>query len=394
MPLSWSTLGSLAGMTDEVGVLSIYVTLDPHARAESAPRAPWEVRLRKDLGKVQQQLKEQGPREHYMALGDRIERLRPDLERLLDPAAPGQGRAMFATVAGGRVRTVSLQTPLDDRVVLEPGAFIRPLLTAWSRCGPAGVVAVSADEIRMIDVRLGWTEEVAAIRPPEHIEQNELKGPAAANPALSLHSASQRDLFLRREEDKLLRFLRTVGPAVTDQARQREWDQLVVTGEAHLVNAVTEGLPPGWNGELVTLSHPVATLTVPKIVATVEQALDEARQRRRRALATRAYESAMSANAGAWGLSDTLTALQQGQVAHLLLAADGQWPGRRTPDGLFMPDGEVPPGVDADTLTPEPNLGERMIDLAFNGGARVTVLEPDDAEVIAGAGGVAALLRW
>jgi hypothetical protein len=35
-----------------------------------------------------------------------------------------------------------------------------------------------------------------------------------------------------------------------------------------------------------------------------------------------------------------------------------------------------------------------MIELAFNGGARVTVLERDDAQLIAEAGGVAALLRW
>jgi hypothetical protein len=329
-----------------------------------------------------------------MSLRARIDQLRPELERLLDRAAPGQGRALFAGVADGQVRTVALQMPLGDRVVLETDAFIRPLLTAWSQAGPAGIVAVSADEIRMIDLRFGWAEEVAAIRPPEQVEQRELKGPAAANPALNQHSASQRDLFERREEDKLVRFLRTVGPAVTDQARVREWDQLLVTGEAHLVNAVTDGLPPGWNGELVTMTHPVATLTVPKIVATVVPALDEARQRRRRALATRAYESAMSANAGAWGLSDTLTALQQGQVAHLLLTADGQWPGSRTPEGVLLPDGEVPPGVEVDRLTPEPHLGERMIELAFNGGARVTVLERDDAQLIAEAGGVAALLRW
>lgn len=395
MWLNGATLGSLAGMTDEVGVLSVYLTLDPHARAEGRQRHPWEVRLRQQLTHLQRQVKQERPRRHRTALAERIEQLHPELEQLSDPATPGQGRALFAGVDSGEVRTVSLQMPLVDQVLLQPRAFVRPLVVAWSQASPAGLAAVSADGIRLVDLRLGWTEEVADVRPPGHPEQRELKGPAAANPALSQHAATQRDLYERREEDKLLQFLHTVGPELAGHAKEREWDQLVVTGEARLAHAVTDGLPHGWNGEAVTLSHPVASLTVPKIVATAEPALHQARQQRREALVTRTHDAAMSAAAGAWGLADTLTALQQGQVAHLLLAADGQWSGGRTAEGLLFPEGESPPGgVGADTVRPEPHLGERMIELAFGGGGRVTMVEPDEAGPLADAGGVGALLRW
>jgi hypothetical protein len=153
-------------------------------------------------------------------------------------------------------------------------------------------------------------------------------------------------------------------------------------------------MPAGTDSEVVTLPHPVATLTQAKIAATVEPALAAARQRRRRALAERAHDAAMSANAGSWGLGETLESLQQGRVAHLLLSTDGQWRGSRAPDGRFVPEGELPPGVDESSLVPEPDLGERMIELAFTNGARVTMLEAEDSAPLADAAGVGALLRW
>lgn len=381
-------------MTDEVGILSVYVTLDPHRRAESAAKPSWELRLRSQLADIQERSKATGPREHYTALTKRLEHLQLELERLLDPATAGQGRALFAAVADGTVHQISLQVPLVDQVRLARGAHLHPLVTAWSTAGPAGVVAVSADAVRAIDVRFGWTDEVAVLRYTNDTEQRERKGPAPANPALSQQSATQQDLFERREEDKLLRYLRTVGPKVAELTARHEWEFLVVTGEAHLAQAVTDGLPAPWATEVITLSHPVTTLTRAKLVATVEPALAEARQRRHRELADRAYQAAMSANAGAIGLGETLDGLQQGRVAHLLLAADRHWSGSRTPDGRLVPDGEVPPGVDAAAMSHEPDLEERMIELAFRDSAKVTVLDPAHAAPLADVAGVGAVLRW
>jgi hypothetical protein len=102
----------------------------------------------------------------------------------------------------------------------------------------------------------------------------------------------------------------------------------------------------------------------------------------------------MSANAGACGLSETLAALQEGRVAHLLLDADRQWTGRRSADGILVPDGEVPPGADASALVDEPHLGERMIELAFRESAQVTMLSPAAAAPLADVDGVGAILRW
>jgi hypothetical protein len=392
--MNWATLRGIAEMSDDVGILSAYVTLDPHHRTDPTTKPPWELRLRHALAQQKEQLKEAGPREHHASFNARLEQLRLDLERLLDPAAPGQGRALFTGVSDDQVRTVSLQVPLVDAAILDTRAHLRPLVTAWSKAGPAGVAAVSADQVRILDLRFGRVEELATMTYEPTGEQRRLEGPAAANPAMPQHSAPQHDLYERREEDRLTRFLRTVGPQLVAYGKEHEWEHLVITGEAHLVQAVTAGFPSGATIDLVTLSHPVATLTPPKIAATVEAALDVARQQRRRALADRARDAAMSANAGAWGLGETLDGLQQGRVAHLLLTADGHWSGNRTSDGRIVPGGEVPPGAAQETLTSEPDLAERMIALAFRGGAQVTILAPDDSPDLVKAGGVGALLRW
>ncbi|HEY8473795.1 MAG TPA: VLRF1 family aeRF1-type release factor [Natronosporangium sp.] len=381
-------------MTDEIGILSIYVTFNPHYRVEAPAKPPWELRLRQQLGQLSDRLRDQGPREHWKALTARLDALQPDLTELLDPTASGQGRALFAGVASGEVRTVALQVPLGDQVVLEPDPHLRPLLAAWSTAGPAGVVSVSADELRILDLRFGFTEPVGVIPYPGSIEQRELKGPAPTGGQFFQRSAPQHDLYERREDDKLARHLRSVGPRLAGLVSEWEWSYLVLTGEAPLVQAVREGLPAQLPAELLTLDHQVGSLPPAKIAATVAPALDEARHRRHRQLAIEVRDKAMSGNAGACGLSQTLTALQEGRVAHLLLDAERRWAGRRTDDGVFVPDGEVPPGVEVAALRPEPHLDERMIELAFREGARVTMLAPAAAAPLADVDGIGATLRW
>lgn len=404
MSLDRTVLRELAGLTDEVGVLSAYLTIDRQARVEQGSKPPWEVRLRNRLRQIREDARQEWPREHWRALETRIDALEPEWERLLDPVTTGVGRALFATVAGGAVHHVSLQVPLDDRVVCEPRAYVRPLVAAWSTAGPAGVVAVSADEVRIMDLRLGATEMLAILHYQRPTEQPELKGPPSSLglPGNRVHGAgagvhilgtgTQRDLYERREDDKLLRFLRTVGPRVVELTKEREWSQVALTGEASLVQAVREGIPPSIPAEVVEVDAAVASAPPAKLAATVEPALAEARLRHHRALAERVRDHALSANNGTFGLGDTLNALQEGRVAHLLLDAERRWSGSRSPDGLLAPEGEVPVGADRATLAPEPHLGERMIELALDSSAEVTILDPSVAEPLTD--GVGALLRW
>ena len=78
---------------------------------------------------------------------------------------------------------------------------------------------------------------------------------------------------------------------------------------------------------------------------------------------------------------ETLTALAEGRVEHLILDVDG--------DFSAVAD-MVPAGIGG----PAELLGERAVEAAVATGAEVTALAAEDSKALAEAGGIAALLRY
>ena len=391
----WTTLRSLATMTDRIGVLSLYATVDPH---DESSQPAWRARVRTELKRLRENARQRGPREYYAAVSSRLDALTNDVEALLDSRTTGLGRALFAAISNGQVERLTLQVPLTDHVTLAPTAQLRPLVSAWSAAGPTGAVAVSADEARIIDLRLGMATEVATIAHPDDLaDRRELTGRGHATVTTTYHSsASHHDLFEQRAEDRLLRYLHTLGGEISDHAKNHRWECIVITGEAKYVNAVAGGLPSSLGATAVTLPHTVAGHAAHKLAAAVQPAVAASRARRHLRLAERACDAALSttSEAGSCGLAPTLAALQEGRVAHLLLAPDRSWTGMRAPDGTLTSETDVPPGVDPDTLVPESRLDERMIELAIRDGADVSILEPQAAAPLTDHDGIGALLRW
>ena len=148
----------IAEIHDEAGVLSVYVTVDP--QQESATSPAWQVQIRNELNALVHHLRDAGAEAHLATLRTRLSELEPSLANLLDPAAPGRGRALFAPVSRPEVHTLSIQLPLTNRVVLDPAAYLYPLVAAQGVGAPAGVVTVAAHGVRAIDYRFGLANEV------------------------------------------------------------------------------------------------------------------------------------------------------------------------------------------------------------------------------------------
>lgn len=390
----WTTLRSLATMTDRIGVLSLYATVDPH---DESSQPAWRARVRTELKRLRENARQRGPREYYAAVSSRLDALNNDVEALLDSRTTGLGRALFAAISNGQVERLTLQVPLTDHVTLAPTAQLRPLVSAWSAAGPAGAVAISADEAHIVDLRLGMATEVATIAHPDDLaDRRELTGRGHATVTTTYHSsASHHDLFEQRAEDRLLRYLHTLGHEIAEHAKDHRWECIVMTGEAKYVNAVAGGLPSGLTATVVTLPHTVAGRGTHKLAAAVQPTVETTRAERHLRLAERTRDAALSTSeAGSCGLVPTLAALQEGRVAHLLLAADRSWTGLKAPDGTLTSETDVPPGVDPDTLIPEPGLDERMIELAIRDGAEVSILDSQAAAPLSDHDGIGALLRW
>ncbi|MFO7573415.1 MAG: VLRF1 family aeRF1-type release factor [Gaiellaceae bacterium] len=379
-------------LRDPHGVLTIYVDADP--REQAAARPSWVVSTENGLREIRERVKSKGDRALWTAVFDRLDELEPEISNLLDPRRPGRGRALFATIDGGVLRTAGLHLPLTNRVVLDDIAHLTPLVAALDRGRPVGILAVSHSDVRVLERRLGLVDEVTAVSlEPDTSEWREMKGPAAANPALAQHAAPQHDRFERRLEEHRVQALEAATKSLEDLSARRGWDSILVAGERRLADRLAaafsrEGM------DVAVVDRSLGMLAPGDILAAVAPELEAAVVRREALLVTRARDAALSGNAGAVGLADVLTALDEGRVGHLLFDEDRSYAGARTPDGRLVPAGVVPPGVEATQLVEIPSLAGHLVERALATDARVTPLSAASTEAIAEYDGVAALLRW
>jgi hypothetical protein len=376
-------------MTDDVGVLSFYTTADPH---EEGGRPAWQTRARTCLRQLPEQVKAQRSRGDWLAVKARLDSLSAEFEQVLNVRSPGIGRALFAPVSDSAAEVISVQVPLVDKVEIAPMAQLRPLVAAWSAAGPAGAISVGPDEVRVIELRLGRAEHVATIEHPDDpADRRDMKGPAHGSPAMTQQSNPQIDRFDGREEYRLHRYLRTLGHTIVQLASESAWEYLAITGDISLAQALAGGLPHAFQPEVVLLPHPVSsTTTTHQLAELVKPALANARHQRDQRLAKQARDAALASNMGpgAIGLSPTLGALQQGQVANLLMSHNGTWTGVRTSDGTLIAGHDQSNG-----FVSEPHLDEHMIMMAVHYGATVTIMDDTDAAPL-GDERIGAILRW
>jgi peptide subunit release factor 1 (eRF1) len=154
---------------------------------------------------------------------------------------------------------------------------------------------------------------------------------------------------------------------------------LVFADEAHY-RLLAEGF-----GERRTLRHVKSANLVSQprhlIGERLEEMVEEINRERERELVDRLRSEAHGGTKGALGLEETLQALTEGRVDHLLLDPDRRY---ELPKGSRLADGGEP----------ELSVMERMVELALSTSAAVTPLEGEAAELLADAGGVGALLRY
>ncbi|WP_431918014.1 VLRF1 family aeRF1-type release factor [Nonomuraea jabiensis] len=363
MVFDQTDLRELAAFGDEVGVLSLYTTMEPGTQAG-------RTRLRNEIAALRQELAAGPDQERARLVGLRLDLLEPRIDELLDPAGPGLGRALFAQVAGDEVRTEWLQLPVGDLATLREHAYLLPLVTAVQADRPAGVARVGRDGVRLFDCRYGLAEELEPV-----IFNLATAGSSgeATLPRLS-RGGIHPDRFDQRVEEHLTKYLRESAPHVAGQAQRLGWETLLLVGDPRDTLVLSEALPAG--PEIVHMDAVLdPALSPPEVLEFVRPALDEARARHDAALAVRARDLALSGGNGAVGLDDIRNLLRQGRVEHLLLDEAGRW------------------SAEPMAVTPE-ELEEEMIELTFEYGGEVTMLETGAAEELAEAGGVAAMLRW
>ncbi|MEV0840402.1 VLRF1 family aeRF1-type release factor [Actinocatenispora sera] len=372
-------LSRLAAFDDEIGVLSLYATVEPGS-------AVGQTRMRSTLSALRRDLAEHADRDWAARAEARLDELEQPIADLLDPTEAGLGRMMFAQLGGDALQTAWIQRPVGDVAVVESNAYLWPLLAAIEPAAPAGVARVGRDGVRLFDCRYGVAEELNSVsfNLPGATTSGE---PRSDVPTLS-RAGIHPDRYAQRVEEHLAKYLRHAAGTVGEHAQQRGWQTLVLVGDPRLTRILAEALPPDRDRtELDAVLDP--DLTPTEVLDFVTPTLTEARTRREAAAVQRVADLARAGGNGVLGLADTVSMLQDGRVERLLLDAAGGWSPEDAVDAGAPPTAVLLAGEGTAS-----ELAEGMVELALSRGGAVTLLEGAAAAELADRDGIAALLRW
>jgi hypothetical protein len=382
--LDLETLVELSQRTDPVGVLSIYLDARPGALRTSS------IDVKNRLAELARRLAADAAPERARAVREATARFQEEIERLGDPEEPGRGRILFAAIDAGWLTRVVTQLPLPNRVVLDQGPFVHPLLELLDEGAPAGVVLASRTEARLLEWRLGeltpLREMQAEIAGPPH----ERSGPVGSRPAsrFGTPTGEQRNA---RERDQVTRFIERVASTASRLAHDRGWERVFLSAGERQTDALVRSLRPGLRAMVLRDPRVLLRLDLLALEEIVTERIRTAHAEFERRLIGDVREQAHGAGAVALGLSEVVGALNQGRVAHLIYDPFIRYRGSVGPDGSLYAEDETVPAYDS---TPDERLTERIVERALETRARVTPVEGASADALAEAMGIAAVLRW
>ncbi len=351
------------------GIISVYLEIDPGDRSDG-----WRLALRdglKALGEA-----EDASHEGKLAIRGTVGRI---LERF-QPRSTSSGRCQigFVEVAekpGRELWAATQIVPAQPAIVHRERPHLEPLVDLLDDGWPVGVVAVSAEQIRLFEWRLGVTEELD--RWGARISRRawrERKAAKPRNPAAGQAvSASGKDQYDQRLEANRERFLRHTGPLIADEALRRDWRLVLAYGDHHEVeilgaDADGVGLRPMAEANLIGEG-------VEEVGRRVTADVTELNRQRELELVERVTEAALESDRrGSLGLAPTVAALAEGRVEHLIFQGASRDREERT---------EV--------------VAERADDLiegAVRTSAQITPVEGEAARALTPHEGVAALWRY
>jgi hypothetical protein len=377
----------LARRTDELGVVSVYAHADP---GQDPGLEGVGIDLKNRYRELERRMSEDGAGERGREVSTALERLRPQLEALTDPTAPGRGRIVFAGLGGDWLLDLRSAMPVPNRVVLDADPFIHPLLELLDEGQPAGVVLVSPEEARLLEWRLGRLRPLARMEPAEVEAPHERAGQIGGGPVGQFHTP-MREHRQARQRDRAERFLDRVVAAATELAGARRWARLLVSGGDRWTEHVAASFPDHLRDAVLRDPRVLGGLDDAGLADAVSERMHEEHAARERRLVERIRDAA-HAQRGALGLSEVTAALNAGRVAHLVYDPEIRYTGSVGDGGALYAGDEAAP--DGGTGTPDTRLTERLVERALATGARVSPVEGAARGVLEDAAGVAALRRW
>jgi hypothetical protein len=363
-------------------VVSVYCRTDPRDPANTSTTPAWLINLRNGLGATSERLEAGDDRDVRLAFRPLRQQIEEELIRL-EPHERARSVAWMFDVDGSSER-FSLQLPLrGDMVVADTKPFVSPLVDVADRGAPTGVILAAGNLVRLMHVEQGEATE------PENSsyelslgDWRSFGGTAGGSPARGLLTTSHQERYEARVEAQRQRLFVTAARETAKRLEALGWERVVLISERRVSASFRDALVPEISERLVAEADLNLVGEPPPTVAdAVEPLIEDGWHKRTTALIELADERARAGGAATLGAEETLGALTEGRVAHLIL----------DPDHDFSASAEVIP---TSLRGSGEMLAERAVEAAIGTSAQVTAFSSAASATLHNAGGMAALLRY
>jgi protein required for attachment to host cells len=302
-----------------------------------------------------------------------------------DPAA--RGLAVFSGKSRGLFHAVSLDFPVEDRLVIDEDPFVLPLLERWYGDPSYLVAVVDANHLHLFGAHSG------VARPVESLDRDipEMQRDKSRFQYKKRFSKAFDERLVALDESP---FLKEVAARVADHFGQGEFTGLILLGPTETTAAVRRLLPERVAREVVDEHQQPMTDRPEDVADDVERAMTRWRERREGELLAELRGRWKESHLVADGAQDVLDALQQGRAAQVVVGPSRDAVGSQCRDCGYRFGAPAPRCAHCGGETRTVNAVQEILRMALRHRVPVHLFardRPDDP--LQPAGGVAALLR-
>lgn len=323
------------------------------------------------------------------------ETLERDFERISrylesDLQGSANGVAIFACSAAGLFEAVQLDAPFERHwLYIGDQPHLYPLARLASQYPRYAALLADTNTARILVIATGGV-----------VATEEVKGTKTKRSSQGGWSQAR---FQRHTENFHLQHAKEVVDALDRVVQQEGIDQILISGDEVITPLLREQMPKHLAARVVEEIRLDTRAPVDQIVRASLEAMRRLNERTDREKVEAAIGGYRGGGLGVVGPEPTMEALIKGQVDELLLAASlGEIRGRaggigspsRADDGNGAEPAVEPvaAGEPAEAGADAVRLADDLVTKASQTGARITFIE--DGSLLAGYGGVAALLRF
>ena len=302
----------------------------------------------------------------------------------MDPVERARSVALFVDIEGGQSQRFSLQLPLHgDALVGADRPFVSPLVDIVDRGARTGVILANGEFVRLLQI-----EQAEATEPENSIfeltlgDWTRFAGSAGGSKARERQIITQKERYEARVDAQRQHLFETAVEQTTKRLHDLGWERIVLVCETQVASRFRELLPVELRERVIGESDlDLVGEESSAIAEALEPLLAAAWLKRSTDLVELARERAQADGLATLGTQDTLRALAERRVEHLVLdpACD-----------FSAAAGMAYPAIDG----PADTIGERAVEEAFASGAQVTALASAASQSLRDAGGIVALLRY